>query len=68
MEVKINGESSIGACKGGLLIGWPLQTGFTAHLYSLHTGKLPSFQTESDHMSEVLQAHRVNLAAAQNLR
>ena len=31
-------------------------------------GELPSFQAESEHMSELLQAHRVNLTAAQSLR
>ena len=33
-----------------------------------YTDELPSFQVESEHMSGTLQAHRVNLAAAQNLR
>ena len=38
------------------------------YMYIFVTGELPSFQAEADHMKEALQAHRTNLAAAQNLR
>lgn len=37
-------------------------------MYIFVAGELPSFQAEAEHMKEALQAHRTNLAAAQNLR